>query len=241
MVGARPLALSFVIPLYNSAATIAAVVHDIETLEVEGGHESDSRQRRQRRRDDRRLPAISCAPRASPSPWSSTRATSASTTPCSPAGATPAAPTSSISTTMGRIRRAKRCGCGSMRRGDGLDVVFGHYEVKQHSFWRNLGSWFTNRMTDWALDKPHGFYLSSFRCVSAFVAGQVDRLRRSVSVHRRAAAAGDPAHRLDQGAPRGAPRGPERLHAAPAASALAERVAELLAAAAAGRDRWSEW
>jgi undecaprenyl-phosphate 4-deoxy-4-formamido-L-arabinose transferase len=28
-------------------------------------------------------------------------------------------------------------------------------------------------MTDWALDKPHGFYLSSFRCVSAFIARQV--------------------------------------------------------------------
>ena len=51
----------------------------------------------------------------------------------------------------------------------GLDVVFGHYEEKQHSAWRNFGSWFTNRMTDWALDKPHGFYLSSFRCVSAFL------------------------------------------------------------------------
>jgi hypothetical protein len=56
---------------------------------------------------------------------------------------------------------------------EGLDVVFGHYEVKQHSAWRNFGSWFTNRMTDWALDKPTGFYLSSFRCVSAFVAKQV--------------------------------------------------------------------
>jgi undecaprenyl-phosphate 4-deoxy-4-formamido-L-arabinose transferase len=28
-------------------------------------------------------------------------------------------------------------------------------------------------MTDWALDKPHGFYLSSFRCVSGFVTQQV--------------------------------------------------------------------
>jgi undecaprenyl-phosphate 4-deoxy-4-formamido-L-arabinose transferase len=28
-------------------------------------------------------------------------------------------------------------------------------------------------MTDWALDKPSGFYLSSFRCVSAFAAQQV--------------------------------------------------------------------
>ena len=42
----------------------------------------------------------------------------------------------------------------------------GHYAEKQHSLCRNLGSWFTNRMTDWALDKPPGFYLSSFRCAS---------------------------------------------------------------------------
>jgi len=51
-----------------------------------------------------------------------------------------------------------------------LDVVFGCYQVKQHAAWRNWGSWMTNRMTDWALDKPAGLYLSSFRCVSGFVA-----------------------------------------------------------------------
>src|SRR5262249_37482020 len=55
-------------------------------------------------------------------------------------------------------------------KATGLDVVFGHYEVKQHSAWRNLGSRFTNWMTDWALEKPPGFYLSSFRCVTALVA-----------------------------------------------------------------------
>jgi undecaprenyl-phosphate 4-deoxy-4-formamido-L-arabinose transferase len=58
-------------------------------------------------------------------------------------------------------------------RERGLDVVFGHYQVKRHSMWRNAGSWLTNRMTGWALDKPPGFYLSSFRCVSAFAARQV--------------------------------------------------------------------
>lgn len=52
----------------------------------------------------------------------------------------------------------------------GLDVVYGHYGDKKHSPWRNVGSWFTNRMTDWALEKPKGFYLSSFRCVNALVA-----------------------------------------------------------------------
>ena len=55
----------------------------------------------------------------------------------------------------------------------GLDVVYGHYAVKQHSLWRNFGSWVTNRMTNWALEKPPGFYLSSFRCVTAFVAREV--------------------------------------------------------------------
>ncbi|MDB6093828.1 MAG: Ribonuclease [Verrucomicrobia bacterium] len=58
-------------------------------------------------------------------------------------------------------------------KATGWDVVFGHYVTKQHSWWRNFGSWFTNRMTDWALDKPPGFYLSSFRCVTAFVAREV--------------------------------------------------------------------
>jgi glycosyltransferase involved in cell wall biosynthesis len=56
-----------------------------------------------------------------------------------------------------------------------LDVVYGHYSEKKHSGWRNLGSWFTNRLTDWLLEKPKGFYLSSFRCVSAFVAQEVAR------------------------------------------------------------------
>lgn len=56
---------------------------------------------------------------------------------------------------------------------EGLDVVYGHYAQKEHSAFRNLGSWFTNRVTDYVLEKPKGFYLSSFRCVSAFAAQQV--------------------------------------------------------------------
>jgi undecaprenyl-phosphate 4-deoxy-4-formamido-L-arabinose transferase len=58
-------------------------------------------------------------------------------------------------------------------RDHGLDVVFGHYARKEHSAWRNLGSWMTNRLADWMLDKPRGFYLSSFRCVRALVAQAV--------------------------------------------------------------------
>jgi len=55
-------------------------------------------------------------------------------------------------------------------KAESLDVVYGYYSRKQHAAWRNAGSWFTNRVTDWVLDKPRGLYLSSFRCVSAFAA-----------------------------------------------------------------------
>ncbi len=57
----------------------------------------------------------------------------------------------------------------------GKDVVYTHYASKEHARWRNLGSRFTNRVADLLLDKPKGLYLSSFRCISAFVAEQVTR------------------------------------------------------------------
>ena len=49
------------------------------------------------------------------------------------------------------------------------DVVYTRYGVKQHAGWRNLGSRFANAVADRLLDKPKGLYLSSFRCMSAFV------------------------------------------------------------------------
>jgi glycosyltransferase involved in cell wall biosynthesis len=57
----------------------------------------------------------------------------------------------------------------------GDDVVYTRYAHKEHASWRNFGSRFTNRVADWLLDKPKGLYLSSFRCLSAFVAGEITR------------------------------------------------------------------
>jgi len=53
------------------------------------------------------------------------------------------------------------------------DAVYAYYEEKQHALWRNLGSRFTNWVAGFVLDKPKGFYLSSFRCISAFVVQQI--------------------------------------------------------------------
>ena len=165
-------ALSFVIPLYNSAATIGPLVHEIEGLAVEGGHEivlvNDG---------SRDATAETCAEllrtarvpitfvnharnygehNAVLSGWRHARGSHIVNL-----------------DDDGQNPPAEAVRLWQHARSSGLDVVFGHYETKQHAWWRNLGSWFTNRMTDWALDKPAGFYLSSFRCVTAFVAREV--------------------------------------------------------------------
>jgi undecaprenyl-phosphate 4-deoxy-4-formamido-L-arabinose transferase len=166
------VALSFVIPLYHSAETIGTVVRDIEALTIKGGHE------------------IVLVHDGSGEPTSVA---------CRELVRTAKVPITLIEHARnfgehnavltgwrnargahivnidddGQHPPAEAVRLWEHAKATGLDVVFGHYEEKQHSAWRNFGSWFTNRMTDWALDKPHGFYLSSFRCVTAFVAQQV--------------------------------------------------------------------
>ncbi|MFO1025410.1 MAG: glycosyltransferase family 2 protein [Acetobacteraceae bacterium] len=60
-------------------------------------------------------------------------------------------------------------------RQGGWDVVYTRYAEKRHDAWRNLGSRFANAVADRLLDKPKGLYLSSFRCMSAFVVRAVTR------------------------------------------------------------------
>ena len=165
-------ALSFVIPLYRSAETIGAVVRTIESLTVEGGHEiilvndgSGDRTGEVCRElvQNAKVPIMLVEHarnfgehNAVLTGWRHARG--AHIVNLDDDGQNPPAEA---------VRLWQHA------KATGLDVVFGHYAEKQHSAWRNFGSWFTNRMTDWAIDKPAGFYLSSFRCVSAFVAKEV--------------------------------------------------------------------
>jgi len=57
----------------------------------------------------------------------------------------------------------------------GRDVIYTYYDESQHAAWRNLGSRFTNWVAGFVLDKPRAFYLSSFRCMNAFVADEITR------------------------------------------------------------------
>ena len=58
-------------------------------------------------------------------------------------------------------------------RSGGWDVVYARYAIKRHARWRNIGSRFVNLAANYLLEKPHGLYLSSFRCMSSFVANAV--------------------------------------------------------------------
>lgn len=165
-------ALSFVIPLYNSADTIEAVVRDIDALVIAGGHE---------------IVLVNDGSR------------DATTAVCRALMKTVRTPVIFIEHARnygehnavltgwrhargayvvnldddGQNPPAEAAKLHAKAVESGLDVVYGHYADKRHATWRNWGSQFTNRVTDWFLDKPKGFYLSSFRCVSALVSKQV--------------------------------------------------------------------
>jgi undecaprenyl-phosphate 4-deoxy-4-formamido-L-arabinose transferase len=167
-------ALSFVIPLYHSAGTIAPLVREIAALSVEGGHEivlvNDGS------RDDtagvcRGLLREAKVPVTYVEHTRNYGEHNAVLT-----GYRHARGDFVVNLDDdGQNPPGEAVRLWQEARRTGLDVIFGHYKEKRHSPWRNLGSRFTNRITDWALDKPPGFYLSSFRCVTRFVAGEVVR------------------------------------------------------------------
>jgi glycosyltransferase involved in cell wall biosynthesis len=57
------------------------------------------------------------------------------------------------------------------------DVVYGHYIEKKHSRFRNLGSWFNDRIATLMLHKPKDLYLSSFKVMNRFVANEITKYR----------------------------------------------------------------
>ncbi len=171
MSSARP-ALSFVIPLYNSAETIGALVQAIGALEIEGGHEIvlvNDGSRDATGDVCRELVRTARVPVTYVEHARNYGEHNAVLTGWRHAGGAHIVNLDDD----GQNPPDEAVRLWQQATATGLDVVFGHYAVKQHSPWRNFGSWLTTRMTDWALEKPPGFYLSSFRCVTAFVAREV--------------------------------------------------------------------
>lgn len=161
-------ALSVVVPVYLGAATIGELVGALRALEIEGGLE------------------IVLVVDGSPDN---------SLDVCKQLAAEPGAPVTLLSLSrnfgehnavMAGLARARGAYAITMdddlqnppaevrrlfehARDGGYDAVYTYYAEKKHAPWRNLGSRFTNWCADRLIDKPPGLYLSSFRCISAFV------------------------------------------------------------------------
>ncbi len=165
-------ALSFVIPLYYSANTIRPLVKTIEALHVEGGHElilvndgsaDDTVAVCRELVREAKIPIILINHSRNFGEHNAVLT-----------GYRHARGSFIVNLDDdGQNPPAEAVRLWQHAREKNLDVTYGWYDTKKHSLWRNLGSKLTNAMSDHMLDKPSGFYLSSFRGVSAFIAKEV--------------------------------------------------------------------
>jgi undecaprenyl-phosphate 4-deoxy-4-formamido-L-arabinose transferase len=168
--------LSIVVPLYNAAATLPALHREISALKVDGGHEliivNDGS------RDETEAVALKLT-RESQLPMTFL----------------------SLSRNFGEhnaVLAGLRAVSGryvitmdddlqnppsevlkllAVAEAEKRDVVFAIYDRKEHAWWRNAGSRLTNLIADFVVEKPRKLYLSSFRCMSRFVADEVAKAR----------------------------------------------------------------
>src|SRR4051812_27764157 len=167
-------ALSIVIPVYNGADSIGELVAALEELRIAGGHEivlvndgspDNSLEVCRALVARARVPITLVALSRNYGEHNAVMAGLRHAT-----GAHIITMDDDLQNPPGEVKRLL-----SYAQQSGREVVYTDYEEKQHAAWRNLGSRFTNWVAGFVLDKPSGFYLSSFRCMSAFVAREVAR------------------------------------------------------------------
>ncbi len=163
------LSLSIVIPVYNGAGSIGELVGALAELDVPGGHEiilvNDGSP------DDslavcRHLVAAARVPMTLiklARNYGEHNAVMAGLRQA--AGAHIITMDDDLQNPPGEVARLLR-----YTQTSGKDVVYTRYAHKFHAAWRNFASRMGNRVADFVLDKPKGLYLSSFRCMTQFVA-----------------------------------------------------------------------
>jgi glycosyltransferase involved in cell wall biosynthesis len=170
----RDLTLSIVIPVYNGAKTIGELVAALAALSIKGGHEivlvNDGSR-------DNSLAVCRDLLRNCPVPltvvdlarnFGEHNAVMAGLR--AARGAWVVTMDDDLQNPPGEVVRLLE-----YAQSTGKAAVYTWYGTKEHAAWRNLGSRFTNWVAGFVLDKPKGFYLSSFRCMSAFVVREITR------------------------------------------------------------------
>jgi glycosyltransferase involved in cell wall biosynthesis len=167
-------ALSIVVPVYRGADSIAELVAALEELKIDGGHEivlvndgsPDDSLRVCRGLVERALTPITLVDLSRN--YGEHNAVMAGLRHA--AGAHIITMDDDLQNPPEEVERLL-----AFAQESGREVIYTYYDEKQHAAWRNLGSRFTNWVAGFVLDKPDGFYLSSFRCMSAFVAREITR------------------------------------------------------------------
>lgn len=165
-------ALSVVIPVFNSAGTLPRLVHDLAELHIEGGLELVLVNDGSRDRSGevaRQLARQACIPIVAVDLSRNFGEHNAVMAGLHHArGAHVIIMDDDFQNPPSEVARLHAHAVAS-----GSDLVYTHYAAQQQARWRNLGSWLTNRLADYLLDKPRGLYLCSFKCLSQFVVQQV--------------------------------------------------------------------
>jgi glycosyltransferase involved in cell wall biosynthesis len=168
--------LSIVVPLYNAAATLPALHREISELQVPGGHElivvNDGS------RDETEAVALKLT-RESRLPMK-LLSLSRNFGEHNAVLAGLRAVSGRYAVTMDDDLQnppSEALKLLAVAEAEKRDVVFGVYVRKEHAWWRNAGSWLTNRIADFVVDKPRRLYLCSFRCLSRFVVDEIAKSR----------------------------------------------------------------
>ena len=168
------LALSIVIPVYNGATSIVDLVRALENLSIAGGHEivlvndgsaDDSLAMCHALVDKARVPMTIVSLARNYGEHNAVMAGLRYTS-----GAHVITMDDDLQNPPEEVQRLL-----AFAQRNGKEVVYSYYNDKRHPVWRNMGSRFANRVADFVLDKPRGLYLSSFRCMTAFVAREIIR------------------------------------------------------------------
>lgn len=59
---------------------------------------------------------------------------------------------------------------------EGFDVVYADFKQKKQKLWKNLGSWLNGKVSEIALGKPKGIYLSPFKIITHSVVQEMCKL-----------------------------------------------------------------
>ena len=168
------LTLSIVVPMYNSSATIGRLIDEIAKLPVEGGHElvlvNDAS-------PDHTLEVVEAVMRDPPLPITLVKLSRNYTEHNAVMAGLHHVTGDYVITMDDDLQNPplEALKLLNYAREHGHEVVYSYYDEKRHESWRNMGSWLTNRVADVLLDKPKGLYLSSFRCMTAFLCREITR------------------------------------------------------------------